>query len=124
MARGRVASWEELRNDKIAVSGIINQFFLQKSNLIGQNGLSTPELLWRYIMINTEVEGLISNYINQDSEYWVKVNKLKKTFVPELVKMPQNSAMILGKISLWNQLLSSEFAKLDMMITKRKAARV
>ena len=72
MARGRVASWEELRNDKIGLPGIITQFYMQKSNLIGVNGIGTQEILWRYITINNEIEGLLSVYIKEDSDYWVE----------------------------------------------------
>ena len=126
MARrtGRVASWDELRNDKIALTGIINQFYLQKSNLIGINGLRTEDILWRYIMINTEIEGLISNYIDKDSEYWTEVNKLKVVFIPDYVRMPQNSGLVLKKLSRWNQLLSREYARLNMLLTISRAAKI
>ena len=124
MARSRVASWDELRNDKIALTGIINNFYLQKSNLIGINGLATQEILWRYIIINGEIEGLISIYIHEESDYWTNVAQLKKFFIPDFVRMPQNSGLVLGKLSLWNQLLSKEYAKLNLLLTLTRAARI
>lgn len=125
MAKSRVASWEDaFKTDKIAVSGLINQFYLQKSNLIGVNGMTTPDLLWRYIMINTEIEGIIGNYIEPENEYWTIVNQLKLSFIPEIVQMPQNSGMILKKLSIWNKLLSKEFMKLNMMLVRSRAARI
>jgi len=75
-------------------------------------------------MINTEIEGLIGNYIEMDSQYWRDVAKLKQYFKPAYVQIPQNSGVVLDKLSHWNRLLSTEYAKLNMMLTRRTAARI
>jgi len=121
---GRVASFEEMKMDKIGLASLIGTAYYQSIEMSGNNGLPMAEMLMRRVMLNYEIESWISPYIPEANEYWKKSGEAKKYLTAELARMPQYHTQFIQKLAAWNQLLMKEEARMNLLLTRNVAARV
>ena len=120
----RVASFEEIKMDKIGLASLIGTAYYESIAMTGNNGLPMSEMLMRRVMINYEIEGWLSPYIPLDSEYWKNSLEAKKYLTTEFARMPQNHTAFIQNLAAWNRLLMREEARNNLLLTKNVSARI
>ena len=124
MGHARVASFEDMKMDKIGVASLIANAYYQEIEMIGNNGIPMGELLIRLSLLRRATENKLSPYIPRDSEYWNKSEKLKGRMTVEFARMPQAHSSFINNLSDWDMLLMREEARLSLLLTKNVSARV
>ena len=121
---GRVASFEEMKMDKIGLASLIGTAYYQSIEMSGNNGLPMAEMLMRRVMLNYEIEGWLSPYIPKESEYWKSSEAPKKYLTTEFARMPQYHTTFIQSLAAWNRLLMKEEARMNLLLTRNVAARI
>ena len=121
---GRVASFEEIKMDKIGLPMLISYAYAEGIQMAGNNGIPMAELLTRQRMMYGFIEGWLSPYIARDEPYWENSKNYKRLLTVELARMPQNHSTFIETLERWNRLLMLEQAKNNLLLTKTVAARI
>ena len=121
---GRVASFEEIKMDKIGLPMLISYAYAEGIQMAGNNGIPMAELLTRQRMMYGFIEGWLSPYIPKDEPYWDRSKDYKRLLTVELARMPQNHSTFIETLERWNRLLMLEQAKNNLLLTKTVAARI
>ena len=121
---GRVASFEEIKMDKIGLPMLISYAYAEGIQMAGNNGIPMAELLTRQRMMYGFIEGWLSPYISKEEEYWARSKDYKRMLTVELARMPQNHSTFIETLERWNRLLMLEQAKNNLLLTKTVAARI
>jgi hypothetical protein len=121
---GRVASFDEMRMEKIALPMLFTLAYMEGIHLLGNLGVPQSELLMRRVMLTYEVENWMSPYITADSAYWDQSEEHKKFLTFEMSRMPQYHTSFMRHLNAWNRLLMREEARNNLLLTKTAAARL
>lgn len=121
---GRVASFEEIKMDKIGLPMLISYAYAESIQMMGNNGIPTAEMLMRRVMLNYEIESWLSPYIDDENGYWTKSEELKQHLTVEYARMPQFHTKFIRTLAEWNRLLMREEARNNLLLTKTLAARI
>ena len=117
----KVATFEEIKMDKIGLPSLISYAYVESIQLTGNVGLPMPEMLMRRVMLNMEIESWLSPYIPEDSDYWRDSKPIKNFLTVEYARMPQMHTRFIRAIADWNQLLMREEARNNLLLTKTVA---
>jgi hypothetical protein len=120
----KVASFEEIKMDKIGLPSLISYAYVESIQLAGNVGVMMPDLLMRRVMLNYEIESWLSPYIPDDSPYWDDAQEQKNYLTFEMARMPQAHTRFMRALACWNRLLMREEARNNLLLTKTMAARI
>jgi hypothetical protein len=121
---GRVASFDEIKMEKIALPMLFTYAYLERVHLLGNLGVPQSEMLMRQVQLNNEIESWLSPYIPENSAYWEQSEEHKKYLTFEMSKMPQYHTSFMRHLNAWNRLLMREEARNNLLLTKTAAARL
>ena len=121
---GRVASFEELKMEKVSIPLLLTSCYIEMIRLLGDFGVGLTERLTRQIEMNLRIESFLSPGIPDDSEYWDQRDKLLPYLTYENARIPQHSTIILRKLNLWDRLLLKEQKKQGLLKTRVVAGRI
>lgn len=117
----KVASFEEIKMDKIGLPSLISYAYVEGIQLAGNTNLSMPDMLMRRVMLNYEIESWLSPYISDDSDYWENSEIHKRFLTVEYARMPQAHTKFIQDLAKWNRLLMREEARNNLLLTKTVA---
>ena len=120
----KVATFEEIKMDKIGLPSLISYAYVESIQLTGNLGVPMPEMLMRRVMLNYEIESWLSPYIPDDSDYWHDSKQIKAFLSVEYARMPQMHTRFIRALAAWNRLLMREEARNNLLLTKTMAARI
>jgi len=124
IGRTHVASFEEMRQDKIGLAPLIGTAYYQEIEMTGNNGIPMSELLMRLVLLRNFTENKISPYLPDTDEYWTKVKPIKERLTVEFARMPQYHTAFIRGLSEWDKLLMKEESRLNLLLTRNVAARI
>lgn len=123
-SRGRVASFDEMKMEKMSLPLLITSAYIEGIRMYGDFGVGQHERLMRRVELNYMIEAWLSPGMPTDSDYWSNSKKLKSELTYERARIPRTQTWFMRALSEWDHLLMKEQQRQRLLGTKTVAGRI